>query len=253
MTTNHWIAGTANPQANARLFCLPFAGGGTLTYRKWHQHLPPEIELRPVRLPGREGRFDEACYRKARPLAQALASALAPYLDLPFAFFGHSMGALLSFELARELRRRGTPEPFCLMASGRRAPQLHLSQAPTPLHTLSDPALIDKLRSYGGTPKAVLDHDKLMELFLPAIRADFAIVETYVHAPEAPFDCAIRAFGGEMDTGTERAALDAWREQTTGSFALRLFPGDHFYLNKFDGAPLAQAVAEELESLLAGK
>lgn len=197
MMVNPWIAGTPNPQAKARLFCFPFAGGGTLTYHAWSRQLPSEIELRPVRLPGRERRFNEPCYREAIPLVQASASGLEPYLDLPFAFFGHSMGALLAFELVRELRRRGGRDPFCLLVSGHSAPQLPLSGPP--LHKLPEPALIDELRRYGGTPETVLAHREFMELFIPVIRADFAINETYIHIPEPPLDCVIHAFGGETD------------------------------------------------------
>lgn len=246
--TDLWVAGVANPQAKARLFCFPFAGGNTLFYRSWSRHFPSEIELRPVRLPGREGRFKEACYREATPLAQALVEGLSSYLDLPFAFFGHSMGALLAFELARALRRRGDPGPFSLMVSGRSAPHLPLSRAI--LHTLPDPALIDELRNYGGTPEIVLRNDEIMELFLPMIRADFAISETYVHTPDAPLKCPIRAFGGETDHMVSKTELDAWRQQTSDSFALRMFPGGHFYLDGVGGPLLTRMVAEELKILM---
>uniref|UniRef100_A0A450TTH7 Medium-chain acyl-[acyl-carrier-protein] hydrolase n=1 Tax=Candidatus Kentrum sp. FW TaxID=2126338 RepID=A0A450TTH7_9GAMM len=243
---NPWISGTANPQAEARLFCFPFAGGGTLIYRDWHGQLPARIEPRPVRLPGREGRFQESCYRDAIPLARALASGLSPYLDLPFAFFGHSVGALLAFELARELRRQGGPEPFCLMVSGRRAPQIPLSRRP--LYNLPTPALIRELRNYGGTPEIVLREQELMALFLPVIRADFAINETYRHIPETPLDCPICAFGGETDPMASEAELDAWRQQTTGGFTRQMFPGDHFYLNGPGKPPLMHALAMEFEA-----
>jgi len=246
--TDLWVSGTTNPKAKARLFCFPFAGGSTLAYRAWSQQLPSGIELRPVRLPGREGRFKEACYRDAIPLAQALASGLSSYLDLPFAFFGHSMGALLAFELVRTLRRQGGPEPFCLMVSGREAPQIPFSRRP--LHGLPAPAFIDELRNYGGTPEVVLQHQELMELFLPMIRADFTINETYIHRFDAPLDCPIRAFGGEKDHLTSKADLNAWGQQTTGSFALHLFSGGHFYLNESEGPSLVRMVTRELETLI---
>ena len=242
-----WIAGADNPKASMRLFCFPFAGGGTLAYRDWSRHLPSQVELRPVKLPGREDRLNEACFQEALPLVRVLASGLASYLDRPFAFFGHSMGALLAFELARELRRQRQPEPFCLMASGRPAPQISISQVP--LHKLSDAALIDVLRHYGGTPEIVFREKALMEVFLPMIRADLAINETYVFVPEKPLDYPIRAFGGESDV-VPRTTLDAWRQQTTGSFALHMFPGGHFYLNEAEGPCLVNRVGKELEILL---
>ncbi|MCB2263327.1 MAG: hypothetical protein LGR52_10405 [Candidatus Thiosymbion ectosymbiont of Robbea hypermnestra] len=169
-------------------------------------------------------------------------------MDLPFAFFGHSMGALLAFELARELRRQGKREPFCLMVSGYRAPQLPLSNAP--LHKLSEPALIDALRHYGGTPEVVLAHEELMEIFIPVIRADFAIDETYVHVPEPPLGCPIHVFGGEADHMVAKDELDAWRQQTSGAFVLHRFPRGHFYLNEFQGTLLVRIVDTELGNLL---
>uniref|UniRef100_A0A450VS54 Medium-chain acyl-[acyl-carrier-protein] hydrolase n=1 Tax=Candidatus Kentrum sp. LPFa TaxID=2126335 RepID=A0A450VS54_9GAMM len=245
--TDLWVAGVANPQAKARLFCFPFAGGSTLAYRAWPEHFPAEIELRPVRLPGREERFGEACYRNVTPLVQALASGLSPYLDLPFAFFGHSMGALLAFELARILRREGGPKPFCLIVSGRKAPQIPFSGRA--LHKLPNSELVEELRNYGGTPEIVLQHEELMAIFTPVIRSDFAINETYVHMPETPLDCPIRAFGGETDHLVSMPDIDAWRQQTTNDFALHMFSGGHFYLDGSEGSALARMVAREVETL----
>uniref|UniRef100_A0A450X5E4 Medium-chain acyl-[acyl-carrier-protein] hydrolase n=1 Tax=Candidatus Kentrum sp. MB TaxID=2138164 RepID=A0A450X5E4_9GAMM len=242
-----WVAGSTNPNATMRLFCLPFAGGNTLTYRAWSQWLPREVDLCPVRLPGREGRFKEACYQDAVPLAQALASGLSSRLDLPFAFFGHSMGALVAFELARVLRRQGGPEPFCLMVSGREAPHLPLSRKA--YHDLPDPELIDELRNYGGTPEIVLQNEEIMEIFLPTIRADFAIGETYAYVQEAPLGCPIRAFGGETDHLVSKADLDVWRQHTIDSFGLHMFSGGHFYLNGAEMSSLVRMVSGELERL----
>uniref|UniRef100_A0A450V6N4 Medium-chain acyl-[acyl-carrier-protein] hydrolase n=1 Tax=Candidatus Kentrum sp. LFY TaxID=2126342 RepID=A0A450V6N4_9GAMM len=246
--TDLWVAGTTNPRAKVRLFCFPYAGGNTLIYRAWPQYLPSEIELRPVRLPGREGRFKEACYQNIVPFVQALTSGLSSYLDLPFAFFGHSTGALLAFEVTRALRRHGSPEPLCLMISGRGAP--HLPLCHDPFHKLSDPELIEILRHYGGTPEMVLQNEELMELFLPVIRSDFTVNETYVHVPEAPLDCPICAFGSEVDELAPRVGVDAWREQTNASFTLHTFSGGHFYLDGADRPSLVRMVAKELETLI---
>uniref|UniRef100_A0A450YZ13 Medium-chain acyl-[acyl-carrier-protein] hydrolase n=1 Tax=Candidatus Kentrum sp. TC TaxID=2126339 RepID=A0A450YZ13_9GAMM len=244
--TDLWVAGSTNPKAKARLFCFPFAGGNTLAYRAWPKHFSSNIELRPVRLPGREGRFKETCYRNVVPLVQALASGLSSYLDLPFAFFGHSMGALLAFELARILRRQGRPGPFCLMVSGRKAPQISFSGRA--FHKLPDSELIEELRNYGGTPEIILRQKEIMEIFLPVIRSDFAINETYTYMPDALLDCPIRAFGGEIDHLVSKPDLDAWRQQTMNDFALHMFSGGHFYLNGSEGHALARMVARELET-----
>lgn len=242
------IGGTDNPRAEVRLFCFPAAGGGTLAYRDWSRQLSPYVELRPIRLPGRETRINETCFQEALPAARALASGLSPYLDRPFAFFGHSMGALLAFELARVLRRRRGPMPFSLMVSGRRAPRIPLAR--DLFHTLPDSSFVDILRTHyaGGTPEAVLQEEQLMALFLPLIRADFAVTDAYAYAPEPPLDCPIHAFGGESEQEFSEADLDAWREETTGSFRLELFPGGHFYLNESSQPALLRRIGEVLET-----
>lgn len=243
-----WIGGADNPRAKVRLFCFPAAGGGTLAYRDWSRQLSSDVELRPVRLPGREMRINEARFQEALAAAGALASGLRPYLDRPFAFFGHSMGALLAFELARELRRRGGAMPFSLMVSGRRAPRIPLAR--DFFHTLPDSKFVDILRTYyaGGTPEAVLQEEQLMALFLPTLRSDFAVTDAYAYSPEPPLDCPIYAFGGESESEFSEADLDAWREETTGSFRLELFPGGHFYLNESSQPALLRSIGEVLET-----
>jgi medium-chain acyl-[acyl-carrier-protein] hydrolase len=180
----------------------------------------------------------------------AAAARLAPLLNKPFAFFGHSMGALISYELARHLRRTGAPLPAHLFVSGHGAP--HLPDRNPPLHALPQAQFVEKLRELNGTPEEVLRHPELLELLIPILRADFAVCETYVHAPEPPLDCPISAFSGLGDEYVNREELEGWREQTTGRFSVRLFPGDHFYLNT--ARPyLLQALARELEQTLAGR
>ncbi|MCF6439126.1 thioesterase domain-containing protein [Pseudoalteromonas luteoviolacea] len=245
-----WVGGTENPQAKMRLFCFPAAGGGTLAFRGWAQQLPSDIEVRPIRLPGREMRIGEACFDDAYQAADALADGLSDYLDKPFAFFGHSMGSLLAFELTRSLRRRGGPMPQILMVSGRRAPSLPLSRSL--YHTLPDTQFVDVLRTHyaGGTSETVLQEAQLMALFMPVIRADFAITDVYSYASEAPLDCPIHAFGGEDEPEFGVAELDAWRNETSGYFNRTLFAGDHFYLNEASRAALLSYIAEVLQAQL---
>lgn len=245
-----WLGGTDNPQAKMRLFCFPAAGGGTLAFRGWAEQLPEHVELRPIRLPGREMRIGESCFDEAITAARALASGLQTYLDKPFAFFGHSMGALLAFELTRELRRRGDPMPLTLLISGRRAPQSPLPREY--FHTLPDERFIDILRTNyaGGTSEAVLQEAQLMALFMPTIRSDFALTDTYTYAPEAPLSCPIYAFGGEDEREFEEAELDAWRQETTSNFSMRMFPGGHFYLNQPSQSKLLHCIGDALETHL---
>jgi medium-chain acyl-[acyl-carrier-protein] hydrolase len=226
-----------------RLFCFPYAGGGASIFRHWANGLPEFVEVCPVQLPGRETRFREAAFTRLGPLIEALAGELGPYLDPPFAFFGHSMGALLAFELARRLRRDGRPQPVGLFVSGCGAPQIRTQESP--IHALPVADFRERLRGLNGTPAAVLDNDELMDLLLPTLRGDFALCETYTYTPAPPLSCPISAWGGLGDDTVGRQELDAWRAQTTGSFRLRMLRGDHFFLQSAQPL-LLRALAAEL-------
>ncbi len=231
-----------NPQAALRLFCFPYAGGGASVYRRWPAGLPASVEVCGLRLPGHEGRFREPAFTRLTPLVDALAEALLPALDRPFAFFGHSMGALIAFELARRLHRDGRPTPRHLFLSARAAPQLH---RPDPCHNLPEPLFREHLRRLGGTPPEVLEHPELMKLLLPMLRADFAVCETYVHQPDEPLGCPITAFGGLDDPLPRREQLEGWRAHTRAGFRLHMLPGNHFFLHSAEPR-LLQVLSEEL-------
>ncbi|NBD35435.1 MAG: alpha/beta fold hydrolase [Chloroflexi bacterium] len=224
----------ARSGARVRLFCFPCAGGSALMYRDWQENLPPAVEVGAVELPGHGLRMREAPLREMDALVAALLAGLSPHFDRPAVFFGHSMGALLAFELARALRAAGEREPAALLVSSHRAPQL-----PNPdrtNHTLSDRQLAEKIQRLGGTPQEVLEHPELLELILPTLRADFEVLDRYHYVDAGPFAFPIAAYGGIGDEPLPRAHLDAWREQTAGRFTLQMFPGGHFYLH--DVAPL---------------
>jgi len=242
-----WLAyREVNPRARLRLFCFPYAGGGASAYRGWAALLPADVEVCPVQLPGRESRLREPAFDRLEPLIQALLEALQPHLGLPFAFFGHSMGAMLSFELARELRRRGGPLPLHLFVSGRRAPQVPAREEN--IHDLPEPEFLAKLRELNGTPEEVLQHAELMRLLIPVLRADFAVNETYVFRPEEPLDLGISAFGGLGDEEVSREDIVGWSEHARRAFRLRMLPGDHFFLH---GARdlLTESLARDLAEL----
>jgi medium-chain acyl-[acyl-carrier-protein] hydrolase len=227
-----------------RLFCFPYAGAGAAVYRLWSDVLPAEIELCRIQLPGRENRRREPLFTQLSPLVQTLAQVLRPFLNLPFAFFGHSLGALISVELARELRKRHDLSPAYLFASGFRAP--HIPNPDPPMYQLPDAAFVEEmLRRYDGIPEAVRRHAELMELLLPTLRADTAICETYVYTDDDPLDCPIAAFGGLQDRQVSHDDLAAWHDQTRSSFTLRMFPGNHFFVQSACG-PLLQVVSQEL-------
>ncbi|HEV7906270.1 MAG TPA: alpha/beta fold hydrolase [Pyrinomonadaceae bacterium] len=224
------------------MFCFPYAGGAASVYRNWAKHLPSSIEVCPVQLPGRGSRMGEPFFRRIEPLVEAAAEALLPYFDRPFAFFGHSMGAIISFELARLLRREHKLLVTKLFLSARPAP--HLPDDEPTTYNLPEPEFREELRRLKGTPQEVLEHPDLMALMSPMLRADFEVCQTYEYVPEPPLKCPITVFGGLQDEEVSREQLDAWRAHTDASFALRMFPGDHFFLHA--SAPmLLRLIAQE--------
>ena len=234
-------------RALARLFCFPYAGSGAAIFRSWSPRLAPQIDVHPVQLPGRENRWMEPAVASLPSLVDALEQALRPYLDRPFAFFGHSMGALIGFELARQLRRHGGPSVLHLLVSGARAPQ---RKGPfPPLHRLPDALLVQQLRRLGGTPDDVLRNPEVMSFLLPTIRADLTLCETYVHSLEPPLDCAVSVFGGMHDTIVTYDDLVAWRGQTRGAFSVFLCPGRHFFLHTAEAEMLEIAQRDSTRSL----
>lgn len=236
-----------NPKAKLRLFCFPFAGGGALAFRTWPTALPADIEVCAVQLPGHENRLRETPLNTVGLVVDALMPEFLSFTDKPFAFFGHSMGGLISFELARSLRANNSRLPEQMFVSARLAPQLPLTQPQT--FNLPDAEFIEELRRLQGTPPEVLEHPELLELALPILRADFSICQTYTYVPDEPFDFPITAFGGLSDMDVPRTDLEAWSEQTRGIFKLRMLRGDHFFL--LTSRPLLlQVLSTELIALL---
>lgn len=252
MRTQHsedrWLAfHRPQQEGKMRLFCLPFAGKGASLFRAWVGRLPDGVEIWPIQLPGRENRIQERPYTKLSRLVPPAADALVPYLDRPFAFLGHSMGALISFELTRELRRRCTPLPSRLFLSGRAAP--HLVRREPPRHNLPHADFVKELQRLNGDHQEVPERSELMQVMLPTIRADFSVCDTYVYSAEAPLDCGLSVWGGSEDPEVSIQELVAWRDQTTASFSVKIFSGDHFFLLKSEALFLT-VLAGELEALL---
>jgi medium-chain acyl-[acyl-carrier-protein] hydrolase len=227
---NAWLGWPKpNPLAQMRLFCFPYAGGSAMIYRSWPNLLISDVEVCPVHLPGRAQRLREQPFTRLSSLVQELVSAIRPFLDKPFAFFGHSMGAMIGFELARQLRLDHAPSPAQLFLSGRGAP--HLAEADSPTFDLPDAEFVQYLRRLKGTPQEVLDDPELMQLMIPLLRADFAVCQTYEYKSEPPLDSPITVFGGLQDHEVRKEHLEAWREHTNSSFKLMMLPDDHFFLN----------------------
>ena len=233
-----------------RLICFSYAGGGAAVYRPWALSLPATVEVLAVQLPGRENRLREPTLRRMPELLGALLPALLPLLDRPFAFWGHSMGALVAYEAAHSLREQGGPQPLRLLLSARRAPQL--PDRDTPMHGLDDEAFVAEIqRRYNGIPPEVLQYPELLELLLPALRADMAVIESHQQSTTTRahprFDGPISVFGGQGDARAPCHELEAWQAHTNEPVVMRQFSGGHFYFNDAEvRRALLSAVAADL-------
>lgn len=235
----------SRPEARLRLFCFPYAGGGASVYRTWFTELPSAVEVVGVQPPGRESRFREEPFRHLEPMAEAAAGALEAHLHRPFAFFGHSMGAILAFEVTRALRRRSGKLPVHLFVSGRPAPTVESDDPP--IHELPRERFLEELRGYAGTPEEVLRNQELMDLLEPLLRADFSVSETYEYHPGGDLlPVAVTALGGTEDRDVPPEDLEPWRRETTGIFHAHVLEGGHFFLHEHRGEVL-RIVSRELE------
>jgi len=234
--------GPTSEQVEFRMFCFPYAGGAALMFKKWRDFLPPTVQVIPVELPGRGARLREPPFVGLPALIEELEAVIWPLLDKPFVFFGHSMGAIIAFELARFLRRKYGHEPQALFVAGRRAPQI-LKREPVTFNLPKD-AFIEELIKLEGTPKEVVEHVELMELMIPLLRADFQLVQTYEYITDTPLQCPIIVYGGLQDYETPREMLLPWKELTCSRFALHMLPGDHFFLRSSQAQLLGMLAGE---------
>ncbi len=232
----------SDASAEIKLFCFPYAGGNAAAFRTWHKSLPRNIRVHAVQLPGRANRAREPVPSSFAQLIEDLLSQLLDNFNCSYAFFGHSMGAIVAFELARTLRRYRLPLPVRLFLSGHRAP--HVPSMREPLHAVSDEDLIAAVRRLGGTPAEVLENPELLQFVLPTLRADFRLCETYRYESESPLPTPVTIFGGTDDLETTCAGLNAWREHTTAPFRMHMLPGDHFFVHSAEAAVLERIGAE---------
>lgn len=224
-----WVVAPPRPDPPAvRLFCLPYVGGAASVYAAWDGAFGEHVEVCPIELPGHWARLRETAFTGLDPLVDALASALVDELDVPYALFGHSMGSLLAFELARELRRRHAREPVALFVSGGQGPRLPRRRPP--LHDASDEQIVARLRAIGGLPDEISEEPELLRRVMPTLRADFAVCETYEYRAGRPLDCPVVAFAGRDDHEVPPARVASWLEETTGRFDYHVLPGGHFFV-----------------------
>ncbi|MEU5832699.1 alpha/beta fold hydrolase [Streptomyces diacarni] len=214
------------PEARVRLACLPHAGGSASFFAGLPALLGDGVEVLAVQYPGRQDRRDEPFATSMDALAREVAAELLPWTDRPLALFGHSLGAVLGFEVARGLQASGQP-PSALFASGRRAPSRRRTEH---AHRLDDEGLLREIRALSGTDSRVFADEELVRMVLPAIRADYRLVESHRSAPEPLLDCPITAMTGTEDPKVTVEEAAAWQEHTTSAFDLVTFPGGHFYL-----------------------
>lgn len=246
--SNWFVAPRPRPLAGLRLFAVPFAGRGASLFYPWHAALPDWIELVAVQLPGREGRLAEHSLTRLDEIIARLLVEIRPRLDKPYALFGHSMGALVCFELARRLCELGAPPPVALVLSGREAPMNPRSHRL--LHTLSDAAFVDEMQArFDGIPKVVLEQPELLALLLPTLRGDIEAIETYEYRPGPKLPMPFFLYGGEKDWQSTPARLDGWRTLTAGPSPLRMFPGGHFYIQS-DWRAVVSSLVQDLSTLV---
>jgi medium-chain acyl-[acyl-carrier-protein] hydrolase len=239
----NWTNGSQAPSTpGVTLFCFPHAGGGASAYRGWASALAPRVAVRLPQLPGRESRFREPPLTELDDVLADLYRIVAPETEQPFAFLGHSMGAVVAYELARLLRREIGRSPVHLFVSACRAPGR--PQLSGPCSTLPRPEFVaEVMRRYGGIPAAILADEDYMAAILPAMRADFGILERYRMTERPKLDCPISAFGGWDDTATPLPALEDWKLHTTGAFDLEMLDGGHFYLQQKRGAMVTKILS----------
>ena len=224
-----------------RLYCFSHAGGGATSFHSWSGVLPRPIQVCPVLLPGRETRTAEAPFTRIDELLDAVSRELTPELDSPYAVFGHSMGALIAFEWIRRVQNQNRPLPAWLFLSGRSAPQAQPDLPP--IHGLPDNEFLAELMvRYEGVSQQLLQDPELIAFYLPILRADLSLVESYRFEPGEQLDCPIAAFAGIGDPSVNWNRMFAWKAHTTRRFTIQFFPGGHFYPQ----APLLQSISAAL-------
>lgn len=214
--------------AKIRLFILHHAGGSASICNNWFQNHEDDIEILPLELPGHETRIDEKLIDTLPDLCESLIEVIAPMTDLPYAFFGHSMGALVAFETTRLLRKNNVKLPSKLFLSAHIPPDQELREKP--MYNLDKEDLIKELKRMGGTSEELLEDSYFAELYIPIIRADMAICEKYIYSYQTPLPVPIHMFGGFDDITVTPEELLGWRKQTTSNFVCHIYDGGHFYL-----------------------
>jgi surfactin synthase thioesterase subunit len=217
------------PNADVKLICFPYAGGSVATYSTWVKNLPDNVELSIVQMPGRGPRMFETAHANMKDVMCELLAIMPDFLNKPYILFGHSLGSRIAFELMAELQTLKLPLPLHFIASGSRGP--HDKSNKKDIYHLPEPEFIAELKKLNGTPKAVLENQELMDLFLPLLRADFELADTYCFEGDSVFNCPISVLGGEEDIDISFAQLESWQNFFVQKAKVHMLPGDHFFID----------------------
>ena len=245
MTKTPWLLRTPQTAPILRLICFAYAGGNARMYTQWQKKLGPQIEVCAVQLPGRGARRGEPPFTSLADLIAALTQVMPTTDAVPFAFFGHSLGALIAFELARHFARHQLRMPARLIVSAANAPSRR--NAPRGLHRMGDDELIEELKRFNGTPPAVMKYRELLMMALPMIRADFMMSETYRYQGAPLLTVPITVMAAIDDPLTSGEQIAAWAEHTSASCEVHWFNGGHFFISE-----QADAVLEVINACVPG-
>ncbi|OHU85051.1 MULTISPECIES: thioesterase II family protein [Pseudoalteromonas] len=234
-----------NPQASLKVICFPYAGGSVRSFSDWKDTLPDFVELIIIQMPARGARISEPPAQCMDELTDTLITELAPHLNCDFVFYGHSLGARVAFEAQRKMRLNGMTGPCHFVASGSPNPGKDRSHEKT--HLLDDEAFKAKLKSLNGTPPAVLEHEELMTLFMPVLRADFKLANTYRYTGDEKSPCSLSVFAGKDDEITVEEQQD-WQKYFSGEYTFTLFEGDHFFIDS-SNQEVGEAFSEVVKQL----
>lgn len=233
--------------AKLKLFLLPYAGGSTAVYYRWAKYFGDDIEIFPVELSGRGKRFDERLYENFNSIVDDITGMVIKQIqDSKYAIFGHSMGSLLTFGVCKKLIGEGYEEPVHVFVSGRYPPHVKNERK---IYHLPDQEFIDEIIKLGGSDKALFENKELLAIFLPILRADYKIIETYDYQEdEFKLNCGITAFHGKNDPNVSFESMLEWRSYTKKPFSIYQYEGDHFFINKFT-EEIIQIIKDKVEYL----